>query len=86
MFFQRGELKPDAVTTFTTILDERGEPSLMVRYDAARVLALKLGDMAPDKAATVLLDMLRNDKLLIYNRTDAKVSGGGSEASPGARR
>ena len=83
-FFSVEELKPDAVKTFTNILDERGEPSLMVRYDAARALALILGEMAPDKAATVLLDMLRNDKLLIYNRTDANVSGGGGEASPGA--
>ena len=36
-FFNVDELKPDAVATCTAILDERGEPSLMVRYDAARI-------------------------------------------------
>ncbi len=67
----------------TKILEERGPRMALVRYSAARKLAQMLGDQAPDKTADVLLDMLTNKQILIYNRTDARVEGAGTEASAG---
>jgi HEAT repeat protein len=82
-FFNTATLPEDAVKVFTDILDEKSETGLMVRYDAARMLATYRGDKAPDKAADWLLHMLRNENLQIYRRTDAKVSGGTSESNMG---
>lgn len=67
----------------TRILDERGVRTAVVRYSAARKLAQMLKDQAPDKTADVLLEMLTNTGILIYNRTDAKVEGAGTEAAAG---
>lgn len=67
----------------TKILDERGVRTAVVRYSAARKLAQMLKDQAPDKTADVLLEMLTNKMILIYNRTDAKVEGAGTEAAAG---
>lgn len=84
-FWHTQKLSDEAVSVLTKVLDEKGDNSLMVRYDAARILAEKLGDNAPDKAGDWLLHMLRNDSLVIYKSTDAKVSGGG-EASTGTSK
>lgn len=65
------------------LLDDRSEPMALVRYDAARKLANVLGPDAPDKTADVLLEMLRNKALKVYNRTDAQVEGSGTEATSG---
>lgn len=65
------------------LLDDRGEEVALVRYDAARKLANVLGPDAPDKTADVLLEMLRNKALKVYNRTDAEVKGSGTEATSG---
>ena len=67
----------------TKVLDEKSEEQALVRYDAARILALALQEQAPDKTADVLLEMLKNDSLIIYNRTDAKVEGADNEANRG---
>ena len=42
-----------------------------------------LQDKAPEKTADVLLEMLKNKTLLVYNRTDAKVEGADNEVSRG---
>ena len=68
------------------VLEEKGdapESGIMVRYDSARCLAFHLKSRAPARTAEVLLHMLRNRDLLVYNRTDAKVEGAGSEAARG---
>jgi HEAT repeat protein len=65
------------------VLDEKSEEMTLVRYDAARKLANVLRDEAPDKTADVLLHMLKNNNLKVYNRTDAKVEGAGNEATAG---
>jgi HEAT repeat protein len=84
-FFNRSQpLPPDAMTTLGNILDETEDASLMVRYDAARTLAKYLKDKTPDKAADVLLQMLRDERLQVYKKTDANVSGG-VEGSSGTR-
>jgi HEAT repeat protein len=65
------------------VLDEKGEEMVLVRYNAARKLANMLREESPDRTADVLLHMLRNKKLKVYNRTDAKVEGTGNEATAG---
>lgn len=67
----------------TKILDEQGERTAPLRYDAARKLANVLRDEAPDKTADVLLEMLTDTRLVVYNRTDARVEGAGTEATVG---
>jgi HEAT repeat protein len=65
------------------LLQDRGEEAALVRYDAARKLANVLEDEAPDKTVDVLLEMLTNPTLKVYNRTDATVEGANTEASVG---
>jgi HEAT repeat protein len=65
--------KHKAVGPLTEVLNETAEDdNLLVRYDAARVLALRLGASAPDRTVDVLLHMLKNDRLLQFNGTDVK--------------
>ncbi|HWG45732.1 MAG TPA: HEAT repeat domain-containing protein [Gemmataceae bacterium] len=75
------ETKADKV--LEKVLDEPSGAMNLVRYDAARKLAVYLGADAPDKTATVLLHMLTNTTLKVYNSTDAKVEGSGNEAASG---
>jgi HEAT repeat protein len=65
------------------LLDEEADDSVLVRYDAARKLANILGADAPDRTVDVLMHMLKNTSLKVYNRTDATVEGGGNEANAG---
>ncbi len=67
----------------TKVLDERGDEMALVRYDAARKLANALRDEAPNKTTDVLLEMLTQTSLKVYNRMDAKVVGAGTEAGSG---
>lgn len=84
--FQVSDLaRAGVVGPLTTVLGETERESLMVRYDAARCLALKMGPGAPEKAVDVLLEMLNDKHIRIYNRTDASVSGG-SEGSGGTSK
>jgi HEAT repeat protein len=65
------------------LLGEKGEDTALVRYDAARKLANILGPESPDQTVDVLLEMLTNKTLKVYNRTDAEVKGAGTEATAG---
>jgi HEAT repeat protein len=65
----------------TATLDETTPDSLLLRYDAARVLALRLESRAPDKTADVLLDMLTDAKLQQFKGTNTNSTGVGSEGS-----
>jgi HEAT repeat protein len=67
----------------TKVLDETSVDHALVRYDAARKLAQSLREQAPDKTADVLLEMLKNKSLIVYNRTDAKLEGADNEANRG---
>ena len=77
LFLVQDPEKAGLVGPLTAVLHERDPEIQVVRYDAARCLALRLGPRTPDKAIDVLLEMLNDDRLRIYNRTDAQVSGGG---------
>jgi HEAT repeat protein len=65
------------------LLDETDERTSLVRYDAARALANALADKAPAKTPEVLLHMLQNKQLRVFNGTDARVEGAGNEAQSG---
>jgi HEAT repeat protein len=67
----------------TDTLSETSREALLVRYDAARLLAYSLHEKAPDKVTELLLEMLNNRTLKVYLQTDASISGTGSEASRG---
>jgi HEAT repeat protein len=83
-FFFVPELSKEATAVLSNILDEQSDAGLMVRYEAARVLAEQLRDQAPAKAVDWLLHFLRNDQINLYFGTRAEVSGGGTEASTGS--
>jgi HEAT repeat protein len=67
----------------TKVLNERRSDMRLVRYSAARKLATLLQEDAPDKTADVLLEWLTDKEVVIYNRTDARVEGTGTEATVG---
>jgi HEAT repeat protein len=75
--------KYNITPVLTAVLQETDKGSALPRYDAARVLALRLRDKAPDKTADVLLDMLTNSTLVNFYGTEAKVSGVGAEGAGG---
>jgi hypothetical protein len=72
------------VPVLEKILTETSVEAAVVRYDSARLLAWALKDKAPDKVVEVLMEMLTNKTLRVYNRSDATVEGTGGEASKGA--
>jgi hypothetical protein len=67
----------------TKVLNERSRDMRLVRYSAARKLASLLQEEAPGKTADVLLEWLTDKAVVIYNRTDARVEGAGTEATAG---
>jgi HEAT repeat protein len=65
------------------VLNETAPEAVLVRFDAARVLAHALRENAPDRVTELLLEMLTNKFLKVYVQTDATVSGTGNEATRG---
>jgi HEAT repeat protein len=75
--------QPGVVAGLTRVLAERAPAARLLRYEAAKVLALKLRKRVPDEAFDVLLEALRDNTIKIYRGTGAKVSGSGTEARSG---
>jgi HEAT repeat protein len=69
----------------SAVLEEKPDEHTLVRYDAARMLANSLGPEAPDRVVAVLMEMLTNKSLRVFDRTDATVSAG-NEAARGTTR
>ncbi len=63
--------------------ESSGGEMAWVRYTAAYTLAQLLREDAPDKTADVLLEWLADKTVVIYNNTDARVEGAGTEATAG---
>ena len=72
-----------AVGPLSAVLEETDQNTKMVRYSVARLLAGRLQARAPAKTADVLVTMLTDHNLFIYNGTDAKVKGVGTEGTAG---
>jgi HEAT repeat protein len=62
------------------------EKTLMIRYTAARALAVNLGKKAPTKALDLLVDMLKNENLKIHLGAQSTVTSVGSEGTVGTTR
>jgi HEAT repeat protein len=62
----------------SSVLDEKGKEFTLVRYDAARMLANGWKADAPDRTVEVLLEMLTNKALRVFNKSDVKVDPAGS--------
>jgi HEAT repeat protein len=74
------------VGVLTKVLEDTDKRMLLVRYDAARVLAYGLGKNAPKKTPEVLLHMLKNRELTVYSGAAAKVEGIGGEGEKGGSK
>jgi HEAT repeat protein len=68
-----------AARALEDVLSEKSPDTVIVRYEAARYLAHGLGPKAPDKAIDILTDMLKDDTLRIYTKSDAKVTSGAED-------
>ncbi len=69
-----------AQPVLTEVLAEKTEALTLVRYDAARMLANwsnRFGTEVSDRTVEVLLEMLGNKSVNVFNGTDVKVQGGG---------
>lgn len=77
------EKVPGAIQALAATLDEKDKETALVRYEAARVLALRLRDKAPDRTVDVLLEMLNDKTLLVHKGIGTKVSGVGTETAQG---
>jgi HEAT repeat protein len=65
------------------VMDETAPDGVVVRYDAARVLAHKLEDRAPPKAVEVLVANLYDKRLSVLQGTDTTVKKGNESAKGG---
>ena len=59
------------------VLDDKDPQLFMPRYEAARVLAETMQKNAPEKAALVLVEMLKDKRVRIYDGTRTNVTGAG---------
>jgi HEAT repeat protein len=73
-----------AVEAMVATFAEQSDDTVLVRYEAARYLAMILGPTAPEKCIGVLLAMLKDTRLQVYTRTDTKVSTAGTETGGGS--
>jgi HEAT repeat protein len=74
--FKDRDLAADARTleALAAVLEEKGGgEEALVRYDAARLLAHVLGPKAPDRTIDVLMEMLQNRTLRVFDPSAARV-------------
>ena len=64
------------VAALEAIMEEKSRENLLVRYDAARALAMRLHDRTPPRVAEVLLEMLQDKNLRIYFGSDSTLKTG----------
>jgi HEAT repeat protein len=63
------------------VLSETGPGTLYPRYDIARAMAFALGSETPDKVCEVLLDMIGNTNIKVFDKTEASI-----ESTPDERK
>ena len=72
-----------AAKALEAVLSEKSREMLVVRYEAARYLAYRLGAKTPKKAIDILVEMMSDSDIKIYTRTDTKVQSSGAETTGG---
>jgi HEAT repeat protein len=83
-FVRGGDFEKSGVAKeLEKVMDETIPDGVVVRYDAARVLAHVLTDRAPPKAVEVLVANLYDKRLSVYQGTDATVKKGDESAKSG---
>ncbi len=75
---------PGVLPAFMKVLGEpKKNATKMLRYDCAYMLGMLKGDEVPNQALDVLLDFLKDDSLLLYEKTAVKTGGAGAETGSG---
>ncbi len=75
--------QPGVVEGLANTLADSDPQARLLRYEAAKTLAIKLGSRVPDRTLDVLLEALKDESIRIYQGTSAKVSSSGAEARTG---
>jgi serine/threonine protein kinase len=65
----------------TAVLEETNSDGIMLRYTTARLLAVRLGEKAPERTGDILLEMLQNKTLREYSGSGVQVKNGGGAAT-----
>ena len=73
-----------AVEALAGVLGEAAPEATLLRYEAAVMLAYRLGPDAPDKTADVLTEFLKNKDIQFYRGSSTRASGASSEGARGA--
>jgi HEAT repeat protein len=74
------------VEPLIAVLNEKDDEQVLVRYDAARCLGIRLRGKAPEKAVDVLVQMLNDKRLRTYEGSAADVTGSGVEGVKGGAK
>jgi HEAT repeat protein len=75
---------PGVIPTFVKVANEKPmRETKMVRYDCAYMLGMLLAEKTPKEALDVLLEFLKDDSIVLYEKTAVKTSGGGAETNTG---
>lgn len=69
--------QPGVVEALEGILIESGAKAKLLRYEGAKVLALRMGPKSPERTLKVLLEALQDEKVFIYGGTFAQISATG---------
>lgn len=75
--------KVQAVPVMEAVLAETNPPALLVRYNAALLLGLNLGERAPEKVLDVLLEILKDKSTQAYTGSEARLTSASAEAKGG---
>jgi HEAT repeat protein len=59
----------------TAVIEETSPTTILVRWNAARLLAYRLRDDAPDRAIDLLLDLLQNKTVKVFLGSEAAAGG-----------
>lgn len=70
----------EIVTGFESVLSDNSAEFTALRYEAARLLGMRLQSRTPEKAIDVLQEMLANTDLVIYERSNTRINTSGAEA------
>jgi len=75
---------PGVLPAFVKVLSEKPrKETKMLRYDCAYLLGMLQAEKAPKEALDVLLEFLKDDSIVLYERTAVTTSGGGAETNGG---